>query len=91
MVSLGEQGAMLAADGLYIATPPKVEAISTIGAGDSAIAGFLSATIRGGTPQERLASAIAFGSAACLQRGTTPPVKDDVERLIRTVLVVEFN
>ena len=92
MISLGEMGAVLACkEGTFLAKAPKIDAISTIGAGDSAIAGFLSASVSGGTPQDQLASAIAFGSAACLQRGTIPPGKDDVDRLIRAVQVVEFN
>ena len=40
-------------------------AISTVGAGDSAIAGFLTAAVKGESSEGRLAWAVAFGTAAC--------------------------
>lgn len=74
MVSLGEQGAMLiSGNEVIIAQPPAIDAVSTIGAGDSAIAGFLCATYNGLSSRERLATAVSFGSAACMTEGTEPP------------------
>ena len=47
MISLGGRGAVLvSAEGTYAAAPPAITPLSTIGAGDSAIAGFLAATDR---------------------------------------------
>ena len=44
MISLGAEGALLVCDdGAFLATPPDVKVLSTIGAGDSSIAGFLAA------------------------------------------------
>ena len=75
MVSLGGEGAMLVcSEGTFIATPPKIDVISTIGAGDSAIAGFLEAERLDKSPMECLKNAVAFGSAACLTVGTNPPL-----------------
>lgn len=86
MISLGEDGAMLVcADGIFTAKPPKIDAISTIGAGDSSIAGFLAAAKNGESSSERLKKAVAFGSAACLTEGTKPPKKEDIERLLPLV------
>lgn len=80
MVSLGEQGALLLNGGKsYIARPPKINAISTIGAGDSSIAGFIAAASMGEPPALRLKRAVAYGTAACLTEGTLPPMKEDVE------------
>lgn len=46
MISLGSDGAILAANGqLYRARAPKIQVQSTIGAGDSAIAGFIAASV----------------------------------------------
>ena len=88
MVSLGEQGAMLVtADKTYVATAPRVTVRSTVGAGDSSIAGFLSAVKEGCTPDVCLARAIAFGSAACETAGTMPPTPDAVVRLIKDVTI----
>lgn len=80
MVSLGEQGALLLNGGnTYIAKPPAVEAVSTIGAGDSSIAGFIAAASMGESPVRCLKRAVAYGTAACLTEGTLPPEKADVD------------
>lgn len=85
MISLGSDGAILAAEGkLYRAYSPAIKAVSTVGAGDSAIAGFLGC---GDTPQERLRYAVAFGSAACLREGTNPPLKKDIEEILKNVRI----
>lgn len=88
MVSLGEGGAMLVcADGAFVATPPKIHALSTIGAGDSAIGGFLAAWSAGESSALCLRRTVAFGSAACLSEGTKPPRKEDVERLLPLITI----
>lgn len=82
MVSLGEQGALLLTGGkCYIAKPPVVEAVSTIGAGDSSIAGFIAGTSLRESPALCLKRAVAYGTAACLTEGTLPPEKADVEAI----------
>lgn len=87
MISLGSRGALLACrDGVLFARPPKIEALSTIGAGDSSIAGFLSALVGGEENFEKcLTTAVAYGTAACLTAGTLPPERDDVERILPQV------
>lgn len=92
MVSLGKQGALLLSGGCcYIATPPKVEALSTIGAGDSSIAGFVAAAMVQKSSAECLRSAVAFGTGACLSEGTLPPRKEDIERILPLVQVEQKN
>ena len=82
MVSLGEQGAMLLNGGnCYIATAPKIDVVSTIGAGDSSIAGFIAATQQGLSPEQCLATAVSFGSAACTTSGSQPPEKTVTDAL----------
>ena len=79
LLSLGDKGAVLATDnGAYFAAAPKISAVSTIGAGDSMIAGFLSAFADKKSDRERLRRAAAFGTAACLRAGTLPPLPKDV-------------
>ncbi len=91
MISLGEKGALLLCDeGYYVATPPAIQAISTIGAGDSSIGGFLAAAAEGESAPERLRRAVAYGSAACMTEGTRPPKKTDVEALYQTISVRNF-
>ena len=79
MVSLGEQGALLLHSGsCYIATPPVVNAISTIGAGDSSLAGFIAAAKKGQSPALCLQNAVTYGTAACLTEGSLPPTAADI-------------
>lgn len=90
MVSLGGSGAVLAdKEGMLSASVPSVAVRSTIGAGDSTIAGFLAGTIQNVSRAERLRTAVAFGTAACLTEGTRPPRPDDVRRLLDAITVKE--
>lgn len=90
MVSLGEQGALLInGKSCYIATPPSITAISTIGAGDSSLAGFIAAAKKGNSAVECLRNAVAYGTAACLTAGTLPPRKEDLEKIYLQVSVKE--
>ena len=86
MVSLGAQGAMLVTpDAAYIAAAPSVTVNSTIGAGDSMIAGFIAAKKQGASDAVCLQTAVAYGSAACEMPGTRPPEKDTVAWLIEKI------
>ncbi|MBR2012807.1 MAG: hexose kinase [Clostridia bacterium] len=85
MISLGGSGAVLAAEGrLYRAQVPAIKAVSTVGAGDSAIAGFLSCD---DAPEKRLRYAVAYGSAACLREGTNPPRAVDIDKIFEKVSI----
>ena len=88
MISLGAKGAMLCgSDGCYVAHAPKINALSTIGAGDSSIGGFCAAAKLGLTLSDSLRYAVAYGSAACMTAGTQPPRKEDVESLLSVITV----
>lgn len=88
MISLGAQGALLATkEGVYTATPPEVQAISTIGAGDSAIAGFLTAWSQGEEPKRCLRLAVSFGTAACKKAGTSAPSPAEVLTIYQSVSI----
>ena len=88
MISLGAKGALLICkDGSFVARPPKIQALSTIGAGDSSIGGFVAAASAGKDPAEMLKTAVSFGSAACMSAGTRPPVADDVAKIYDQVTV----
>ena len=89
IVSLGGDGAVLVSnDVVCTVSVPKIEVISTIGAGDSSVAGFCAAYSMGKSKEECLASAVSYGTAACLTAGTNPPSKEDVAK-IRTGVVVK--
>lgn len=78
LATLGSAGAVLAtADGAWHATHPPVTARSTVGAGDSSLAGYLIADAAGLSPSARLAHAVAYGAAAVGLPGTTIPRPTD--------------
>ncbi|MBR7099282.1 MAG: 1-phosphofructokinase family hexose kinase [Clostridia bacterium] len=88
MISLGAKGAMLSCkDGCYTAQAPKIEALSTIGAGDSSIGGFCAAATSGLEYADMLRYAVAYGSAACMTEGTLPPKAEDVQLLLKKIVV----
>jgi 1-phosphofructokinase len=79
LATLGARGAVLVnADGAWHATPPPISVVSTVGAGDSSLFGYLLGELRGNRPEERLALAVAYGSAAAGLPGTTMPHPEQV-------------
>ncbi len=74
LATLGGNGAVLVtAEGSWHASAPPVEVVSTVGAGDSSLFGYLLGDERRLSPPERLAWAVAYGSAAAGLPGTTIP------------------
>lgn len=79
LVSLGRHGAMLVtADALAHASARIERPISTVGAGDSLLAGYLHAVCRGAGPVDALAAGVAWGAAAVSLPGSRMPNPDDV-------------
>ncbi|PHP53160.1 1-phosphofructokinase family hexose kinase [Actinomyces ruminis] len=79
LATLGGAGAVLVtASGAWRATAPAVPVISTVGAGDSSVAGYILADVRGADAPECLATAMAYGSAAAGLPGTTLPGPADL-------------
>lgn len=92
MVSLGEQGALLRnGSSCYIATPPTINALSTIGAGDSSLAGFIAAAQKGRSAAECLKNAVTYGTAACLTEGSLPPTAADIAAIHAQVTVQKLQ
>lgn len=74
LATLGAAGAVLVEeDGAWLATPPPIRARSTVGAGDSSLAGYIRAEVGGATGPERLQMAVAYGSAAAALPGSALP------------------
>ena len=79
LVTLGAQGAVLVtADGAWTAGPPPIQVVSTVGAGDSSLAGYVLAAARHAGPEERLRHAIRYGAAAASLPGTQAPTPADL-------------
>ena len=91
MLTLGTQGAVLACEsGCFAAVPPTVSAISTVGAGDSTIAGFLAGAVQRLSPHECLSLAVAYGTASCLTRGTRAPLPETITKIHSEVKLKSF-
>jgi 1-phosphofructokinase len=79
LVTLGGAGAVLATGaGTWHATVPPTTVVSTVGAGDSSLFGYLLGDLRQLAPEQRLALAVAYGSAAAGLPGTTIPTPSQV-------------
>ncbi len=80
MISLGGDGAVWSdgKESLILSVPKLAHPVSTIGAGDSTLAGILHATARGADRETVLRTAVSFGTAACMTEGTLPPKPEDV-------------
>ena len=79
LITLGAHGAILVdADGAWSGTPPRIQVASTVGAGDSSLAGYLLAETDGAPPAERLRRAIRYGAAAASLPGTQAPAPHDL-------------
>ncbi|GAB2533450.1 1-phosphofructokinase family hexose kinase [Brachybacterium huguangmaarense] len=81
LVTLGGSGAVLAdAGGTWFAPAARgTRVVSTVGAGDSATAGYLIGLARGEDGASRLARAVAYGTAAVGLPGTTIPRPEQVD------------
>jgi len=81
-----EGAALITENDTFTLHAPEVNAVSTIGAGDSAIAGFIYAYVSGMGLREALRYSVAFGSAATLTEGTMPPRRDDIKSLLKKTI-----
>lgn len=82
LLTLGSAGALLlSGDGMWSAAAPPIIARSTVGAGDSALAGYLIGALEGADPGQRLGLAVAYGSAAASLPGSTMPGPGDLPGL----------
>ncbi|MBQ9783957.1 MAG: hexose kinase [Clostridia bacterium] len=92
MISLGGDGAVWSnGKRRMILTVPKLaHPVSTIGAGDSTLAGLLAATAQGECVENALRNAVAYGTAACMTEGTLPPRKEDIQTALKAVKVTEI-
>lgn len=86
VVSMGEAGAMLVtADNSTKITAPRVQRISTVGAGDSMLAGIVYSLSTGKNLLEAVQFGVACGTAATLNPGTALCKKEDALLLFEDV------
>jgi len=92
LVSLGEEGAMLFTQTYQLkASSPKVEIKSTVGAGDSMVAGFVLSLSQRRNLEDALRYGVACGSAATMHPGTELCNKKDADALYEIIGIEKIN
>jgi 1-phosphofructokinase family hexose kinase len=92
VISLGERGAVAVGEGgQWKAVPPWVNALSTVGSGDSMVAGLAIGLFEGSGLVEALRLGAAAGAATATTRGTQLCAPEDVRRLLPRVVVTPFH
>lgn len=82
-VSLGVRGTFLASsDGVFYKTTPSVMVKSTIGAGDSMVAGLLYGIQNGFPPEKMLKWGVACGVATTMSEGTGLATKENIDQVL---------
>ena len=88
LLTLGKAGAFLGHEGqVWQGIPPRIEARSTVGCGDSAVAGMVWALNEGKSLSEAMCWAMAAGATAATTWGTEPGDWETVVRLADQVKV----
>jgi 1-phosphofructokinase family hexose kinase len=86
VISMGSRGSICATPGRVIhALPPKVERRSTVGSGDSLVAGLAIALAEGKEIVDGLRLGTAAGAATAMTTGTALGTPEDIERLLPAV------
>ena len=85
LVSLGGKGAILVSENgtIYKKCAPKGEVVSTVGAGDSMVAGFIVGYLKNHNYEEALKMGIATGSASTFSENLA--TKEDVEQILKQI------
>lgn len=87
-VSLAEKGALLTgADNSYYCNSPKIKVHSTVGAGDSIVAGLAYAFTQNYNPELALKFAVACGAGTAMQAGTQLFNPNDLENLAEQITI----
>ncbi len=90
LISAGKEGAAYYGEyGGFSVLVPKIAAVSTVGAGDSTVAGFVGAFSKNESIIECLRTACASGTAACLSEGTEPPTEENFFKIKSQIEVIK--
>ena len=90
-VSLGADGSLAVGDdGIFRARVPKIDAVNTVGCGDSMIAGFALGLSKGLPLEETLRLASAISAAAAMREETGFFVMEDMEKLLPQIEIIRL-
>lgn len=90
IVSLGEEGAILIDETgkVWFGAAPSGKVVSTVGAGDSLVAGFTAGLVQTGSYEEALCLGLAAGSASAFSAELA--TKEDIHELKEQIIVVSI-
>jgi 1-phosphofructokinase family hexose kinase len=92
VISMGGDGLVCASGGrAWRVCPPPVERRSTVGSGDSLVAGIAVTFARGGTLEDALRLGTAAGAATALSSGTALATAKEITALLPKVVVETIN
>jgi 1-phosphofructokinase len=92
LMSMGAEGLLVTSqEGMYRVQIPRVSVRSTVGAGDTTVAGFLHATFSGMNFSDSLRFAAAAGTASVVNFGNGAPSLLEVEKVFQQVLVTRME
>ena len=90
-VSLGADGSLAVSDeGIFRAEVPKIDAVNTVGCGDSMIAGFAIGLKEGLSLPETLKKASAISAAAAMREETGFFCMEDMEKILPQITVTKL-
>ncbi|MDK2967414.1 MULTISPECIES: 1-phosphofructokinase [Lacrimispora] len=91
-VSLGSEGSfVVCSSGIYRARVPKIDAVNTVGCGDSMIAGYALGLSRQLSIEEILRNASAVSAASALRAETGFFLMEDMERLLPQIEITRIG
>lgn len=92
VISLGADGAaVVCGEGVYTARPPKIQAVNTVGCGDSMVGAMAAALERGYGVEEMLRYAVAVSSANAMNLETGYFRQEDMEENLKQVTVEKIG
>jgi 6-phosphofructokinase 2 len=92
VISLGQQGAIAFCEGMiYDVVPPEVKSVSSIGSGDSLIAGVLCGLSNGASIEDALKLGCAAGAATAMSNGADVGHKSDIDDILPQVKVTRIE
>lgn len=91
VISLGKDGALLVCgDGIFHGKPPEVEAVNTVGCGDSMVGAFAVALERKYEAKEALRYAVAVASANAMSPNTGDFDPKEIESLLEQTVIEQI-
>jgi fructose-1-phosphate kinase PfkB-like protein len=88
VLSIGSRGAVLATgDGAWEMEPPRVDAVSPVGAGDALAAAFVWAMEQGMDVPEAVRWGVAAGTASAMKPGLSFANRQETEEILERVTV----